>query len=293
MSKSRGNLLDPKDIVAALGADGARYVALREVPVRPRHRSVLGLVRPPLQRRPRERLRQPRQPHAVDDGRAISTATGPRRATASDAPSPAAAWAALADAYARSHRRLPAARRACAPLGVRRRGEPLVDAEQPWVLAKAAKAGDAEADRRLRDVLGDLLEACRLVALRGRAGHARDGAARLADQLGLAYPYGPTATAVLRSTRCSSGEADPPAAGSGHPARSSPVSRPRRSCRRTPERPGRAGSRAPRRFPRARPGGSIRTRSGRRAGCRRRCRCRAPPRAGVGPSFLARRARPG
>ena len=32
MSKSRGNFLDPDDVVAAFGADGARYVALREVP---------------------------------------------------------------------------------------------------------------------------------------------------------------------------------------------------------------------------------------------------------------------
>ena len=32
MSKSRGNFLDPNDFVAAFGADGARYVVLREVP---------------------------------------------------------------------------------------------------------------------------------------------------------------------------------------------------------------------------------------------------------------------
>src|SRR5512147_2278749 len=32
MSKSRGNFLDPADFVRAFGADGARYVALREVP---------------------------------------------------------------------------------------------------------------------------------------------------------------------------------------------------------------------------------------------------------------------
>ena len=32
MSKSRGNFLDPDDFVAAFGQDGARYVALREVP---------------------------------------------------------------------------------------------------------------------------------------------------------------------------------------------------------------------------------------------------------------------
>ena len=32
MSKSRGNIFDPADMVAALGSDGTRYVALREVP---------------------------------------------------------------------------------------------------------------------------------------------------------------------------------------------------------------------------------------------------------------------
>jgi len=32
MSKSRGNFFDPNDFVAAFGSDGARYVALREVP---------------------------------------------------------------------------------------------------------------------------------------------------------------------------------------------------------------------------------------------------------------------
>ena len=31
MSKSRGNFLDPHAVVAAFGADGARYVTLREV----------------------------------------------------------------------------------------------------------------------------------------------------------------------------------------------------------------------------------------------------------------------
>ena len=40
-----------------------------------------------------------------------------------------------------------------------------VDAEQPWTLAKAAKAGDEAAAARLRVVLGDLVEACRLIGL--------------------------------------------------------------------------------------------------------------------------------
>ena len=36
----------------------------------------------------------------------------------------------------------------------------LVDREQPWVLAKQAREGDADAAQRLRGALGDLLEAC-------------------------------------------------------------------------------------------------------------------------------------
>ncbi len=40
-----------------------------------------------------------------------------------------------------------------------------VDREQPWALAKQAKAGDTEAADRLRGVLGDLLEACRVISL--------------------------------------------------------------------------------------------------------------------------------
>jgi methionyl-tRNA synthetase len=65
-----------------------------------------------------------------------------------------------------------------------------VDAEQPWVLAKAAKAGDTEADERLRGVLGDLLEACRLAGF-AAAPFLPATAPRLAEQLGIEYPYGP------------------------------------------------------------------------------------------------------
>ena len=65
-----------------------------------------------------------------------------------------------------------------------------VDAEQPWVLAKAAKAGDEAAEARLRDVLGDLIEACRLVGL-AAAPFLPATAPRLLAQLGHAYPYGP------------------------------------------------------------------------------------------------------
>jgi methionyl-tRNA synthetase len=65
-----------------------------------------------------------------------------------------------------------------------------VDTEQPWVLAKAAKAGDSGAEARLRHVLGDLIEACRLVGL-AAAPFLPATAPRLLAQLGHGYPYGP------------------------------------------------------------------------------------------------------
>jgi methionyl-tRNA synthetase len=66
----------------------------------------------------------------------------------------------------------------------------VVDAEQPWVLAKAAKDGDVAAAARLRSVLGDLVEACRLVGL-AAAPFLPATAPRLLAQLGYDYPYGP------------------------------------------------------------------------------------------------------
>ena len=142
MSKSRGNFLDPHDVVAAFGSDGARYVTLREVAVRPRHRGVVGLVRPALQRRPRQRLRQPRQPDGLD-GEPL-----PRRRAARAEPRDARRG------LDRAARGVPDGlegyllHEALAELwefvGAANR---LVDAEQPWELAKAAKAGDAAARR--------------------------------------------------------------------------------------------------------------------------------------------------
>ena len=63
-----------------------------------------------------------------------------------------------------------------------------VDAEQPWTLNKAAKAGDAEAAARLRGVLGDLVEACRLVGL-AVAPFMPAMAPRVLEQLGHASAY--------------------------------------------------------------------------------------------------------
>ena len=62
-----------------------------------------------------------------------------------------------------------------------------VDREQPWTLAKQAKAGDTEAADRLRGVLGDLLEACRVISL-AAAPVIPSASVRVQQQLGLEFP---------------------------------------------------------------------------------------------------------
>jgi methionyl-tRNA synthetase len=51
------------------------------------------------------------------------------------------------------------------------------------------KAGDADAEARLKAVLGDLIEACRLIAL-AAAPFIPTATPRALAQLGYAYPYG-------------------------------------------------------------------------------------------------------
>ena len=75
---------------------------------------------------------------------------------------------------------------ASSPLPISRR---TVDSEQPWTLNKQAKAGDEAAATRLREVLGDLVEACRLVGL-AVAPFMPAASPRILGQLGHAYPYG-------------------------------------------------------------------------------------------------------
>ena len=63
-----------------------------------------------------------------------------------------------------------------------------MDAEQPWTLNKQAKAGDEAAATRLRDVLGDLVEACRLVGT-AVAPFMPAMAPRVLEQLGFGWAY--------------------------------------------------------------------------------------------------------
>ena len=186
MSKSRGNFLDPLDFVAAFGADGARYVALREVAFdRDTDVSWDGF------------LRRYNADLANDFGNLVNrTVSMAGRYLEGERPGPrAAAEAPLAEGWSDTLRlvveKLDSCRvnEALAELWEFVGGaNKTVDAEAPWVLAKAAKAGDEAAAARLRAVLGDLLEACRLVAL--AVAPVMPGAApRILAQLGYDYPW--------------------------------------------------------------------------------------------------------
>ena len=187
MSKSRGNFLDPLDFVTAFGADGARYVALREVPFdRDSEVSWDGF------------LRRYNADLANDFGNLVNrTVSMAGRYLGGERPAPrpapdvplAATWAETLQVVVDRldgcllHEALAALWDFVGSVNK------TVDSEAPWILAKAAKAGDEAAATHLRDVLGDLLEACRLVAL--AAAPVMPGAApRVLDQLGYAYPWG-------------------------------------------------------------------------------------------------------
>ncbi|HWP63020.1 MAG TPA: methionine--tRNA ligase [Candidatus Binatia bacterium] len=187
MSKSRGNFLDPWDVVRAFGPDGARYVTLREVAFdRDSDVSWDSFVR------------RYNADLANDFGNLVNrTVSMVNRYLGGERPAPRpAAESPLAEGWADTltlvRERIEGCllHEALAELweyvgGANR----TVDAEQPWVLARAAAAGDAEADVRLRGVLGDLVEACRLVAL-AAAPFMPGAAPRILAQLGYVYPYG-------------------------------------------------------------------------------------------------------
>jgi len=187
MSKSRGNMFDPEDVVRALGADGARYVSLREVPFdRDADVSWDSFVR------------RYNADLANDFGNLVNrtvTMAGryldglrpePREA---DAAQLASRWAATRATFVEKIEDCLLHEAIAALWGFVGDANRLVEAEQPWVLARAAGAGDAVAAERLRGVLGDLVEACRLVAL-AAAPIMPAAAPRVLEQLGHVYGYG-------------------------------------------------------------------------------------------------------
>jgi len=188
MSKSRGNFLDPDDFVAAFGPDGARYVALREVAFdRDTEVSWDSFVR------------RYNADLANDFGNLVNrTVSMTNRYLDGERPAPRPARESpLAEGWADTLRLVDEAiDRCCLNEALAELWEfvgganKVVDAEQPWALAKAAKAGDDAAAQRLRAVLGDLIEACRLVGL-AAAPFMPGAAPRVMAQLGFGYAYGP------------------------------------------------------------------------------------------------------
>jgi methionyl-tRNA synthetase len=188
MSKSRGNFLDPDDFVAAFGSDGARYVVLREVPFdKDAEVSWDGFVR------------RYNADLANDFGNLVNrTVSMANRYLGGERPDPAPA--ADADSTWSWTSRVPMLRASLddcllhdalgtiwAFVGEANR---FVDAQKPWELNKVAKAGDEGAAARLRLVLGDLVEACRLLGL-AAAPFLPATAPRVLAQLGYGWPYGP------------------------------------------------------------------------------------------------------
>jgi methionyl-tRNA synthetase len=186
MSKSRGNFLEPSDLVASFGADGARFVTLREVPFdRDADVSWDSFVR------------RYNADLANDFGnlvnRTVSMANrylGGERPAPTDGRSLAAEWEQARDGWSNAFGRYLLHDALAALWDFVGAANKLVDAEQPWTLAKAWKGGDEEAGERLRGVLGDLVEACRLIAL-AAAPFMPGIAPRVLEQLGHGYPYGP------------------------------------------------------------------------------------------------------
>jgi methionyl-tRNA synthetase len=187
MSKSRGNMLDPGDVVAALGADGARYVTLREVAFdRDTEVSWDSFVR------------RYNADLANDFGNLVNrTVTMASRYLDGVRPSPApviesrlaAAWGGTLATYVERIEACLLHDALAALWGFVGDANRFVEAEQPWALAKAARGGDEAAAARLAAVLGDLVEACRLIAL-AAAPFIPGSAPRVLEQLGYRYPYG-------------------------------------------------------------------------------------------------------
>ncbi len=186
MSKSRGNIFDPTDFVTAFGSDGARYVALREVAFdRDTEVSWDGFVR------------RYNADLANDFGNLVNrTVSMTGRYLGGERPDPqpagasplGAAWPAVLESVVAMIEGCLLHEALAALWGFVGRANKLVDSEQPWVLAKAATAGDPDAAVRLRAVLGDLVEACRLVGL-AAAPFMPGAAPRVLAQLGYPYPW--------------------------------------------------------------------------------------------------------
>jgi methionyl-tRNA synthetase len=184
MSKSRGNFLDPIDMTSTFGSDGIRYVTLREVPFDRDADVSWDLF-----------VRRYNADLANDFGNLVNrTVSMVNRYLDGERPAPTGGSLAgvAADALGTYGQKLEAnlLHDALAALwSLVEAANRLVDSAKPWDLNKAAKTGDEAAATQLNDVLGDLVEASRLVGL-AAAPFMPDAAPRVLGQLGFDYPYG-------------------------------------------------------------------------------------------------------
>jgi methionyl-tRNA synthetase len=184
MSKSRGNFLDPIDLVSTFGMDGIRYVTLRETPFDRDADVSWDLF-----------VRRYNADLANDFGNLVNrTVSMVNRYLDGERPSPEdGSLAGIATEAIRTYgQKLEAylLHDALAALWTLvEAANRLVDSTKPWDLNKAAKAGDAAAADQLRGVLGELVEASRLVGL-AVAPFMPGAAPRVLAQLGYAYGYG-------------------------------------------------------------------------------------------------------
>ncbi len=178
MSKSRGNFLDPLDVVGALGRDGTRYTVLREVAF-DRDSDVSWDTF----------VRRYNADLANDFGNLLNrtlSMTQRYRDGARQVPTNgtlAATWATTFERYAEKLETCLLHEALDTLWSFVGEANKYVDAEQPWALAKAAKGGDEAAATQLDAVLGDLLEACRVIAF-SAAPFMPESAAGAAAQLG-------------------------------------------------------------------------------------------------------------
>jgi methionyl-tRNA synthetase len=186
MSKTRGNVLAPDEMAALLSVDGVRYVVLAEVPFdRDADVSYDGFVR------------RYNADLANDFGNLLNrTLNMTGRYLGGERVAPSARersdlgrqWAETWPRVERAMEKFLLSEALTAIGDFVGAANRYVDAEQPWHLAKTAKAGDADAQVRLTGVLGDLLEACRVVSL-AYGPFMPTASRRVSGQLGLDYGY--------------------------------------------------------------------------------------------------------
>ena len=172
MSKSLGNVIDPFQIIEMYGADALRYYLLREVSFGQDGSRLDRGLRAALQQRARQRVRQPREPHAQDDRATTATAWCPT-------PKPDAGVAAqfdgLLEDVMRRDRPDRGQRRARGDLDPRPRAQPLRHGER----AVEAVEGRGRGGPPRRGALHDRRGAARRVrAAARRAARSRGAAAR-------------------------------------------------------------------------------------------------------------------